>query len=576
MTPWYVRYFTPDYWDFTRYEYTAARTASEVDYLDAVLARAPGRRVLDLGCGTGRHAVALAGRGYRVTGVDVSESGLARAAASAGAAVDLHRADLLCDAWEPESPVDAVVCVQGFAWGTDADQLRLLRRIRRMLVPGGLLVLDMSNATPILARFQADAEFGADGVRWAMHRAYDPVTGHNVGEMRVTRADGTVAVLPHDIRLYQPPEVGRMLAEAGFVVQQVDAEFVVGSPVLPSSRYVQFVARAGPVPAVASHRVPVPAGLLDLRWAPDEIELVRSAVDGAFAVVPPEVARDYALQDPYGAARLGPAVTAYHGCAVDRLVTGAGVTGLLGDLARLAAGGTVLVEPLGHPELPARGVALSVGPVTPASIAAVRPALVLLDRPGVAGDVLPLPAVRELARAAAGVGALLVLDETCASYLGPGSSAVPLTIDEPALVVLRSLSKGWCCGGLRVGYAVSSAGIDLRPVVTPLACSAAAVAVAAELLRRGDGLRPLRDRVGVVKPELVDRLRGAGFVVRSGDPRLPWVLVERGDLARHGLAGRVLSTVEGSPAGSTRVSVPLSPARLTALRAALPVPAVVR
>jgi histidinol-phosphate/aromatic aminotransferase/cobyric acid decarboxylase-like protein/SAM-dependent methyltransferase len=577
VTPWYVDYFTADYWDFTEHEYGPDRTASEVDYLAAVLAGAPGRRVLDLGCGTGRHAVPLARRGFAVTGLDVSGAALERARA-AGPGIPFHRADLLLDpAWPGPSEVDAVVCVQGFAWGTDADQLRLLRRVRSVLAPGGLLVLDVSNATPILAGFRARDEFEAGGTRWEFRRDYDPLTGHNRGDIRVTRPDGRVAVLPHDVRLYQPPEVARLLAEAGFVVERVDAEFRAGSAVLPGSRYVQFVARAGPRPAVDSHRAPVPAGVLDLRWAPDEVELVRPALAAAWAEVPDpaEVARDYAVTDPYGSQRLAAAVSAYHGCPVpaDRIVAGAGTTGLLRDLARLAAGGCVLAERLAHPELPSAGVRLVVDRVTPETVLARRPAVVLLDRPGVAGEVRPLGEVRELARAAAAVGARLVLDETCAAYLGPGESAVPLALAEPALVVLRSLSKGWCSGGLRAGYAV---GPGLRPVVTPLACSALSVAVAARLLARGDVFAPLRDRVAAAKPDLVNRLRAAGFSVRPGDPRLPWVLASRGDLPAHGVAGRELSTVDGRPAGWTRVSVPLTAARSAELRARLPLPVSVR
>lgn len=47
-------------------------TLAEVDFLVEALAIAPGQRVLDMGCGTGRHAIELARRGFSVTGVDIS------------------------------------------------------------------------------------------------------------------------------------------------------------------------------------------------------------------------------------------------------------------------------------------------------------------------------------------------------------------------------------------------------------------------------------------------------------------------------------------------------------------------
>jgi 2-polyprenyl-3-methyl-5-hydroxy-6-metoxy-1,4-benzoquinol methylase len=85
--PWYEDYFTADYWSYADAEYTAERTAAEVSYLAQVLQRhAPSRRVLDLACGVGRHAIGLARLGFEVTGVDVSQYALDRAARAASEA----------------------------------------------------------------------------------------------------------------------------------------------------------------------------------------------------------------------------------------------------------------------------------------------------------------------------------------------------------------------------------------------------------------------------------------------------------------------------------------------------------
>jgi len=67
---WY-RYFQAAAGTYDDEVFTGA-TEDEVRELSALLELRPGQRLLDLGCGTGRHAVPLAGRGLAVTGVDLS------------------------------------------------------------------------------------------------------------------------------------------------------------------------------------------------------------------------------------------------------------------------------------------------------------------------------------------------------------------------------------------------------------------------------------------------------------------------------------------------------------------------
>ncbi|GAA4505791.1 aminotransferase class I/II-fold pyridoxal phosphate-dependent enzyme [Nonomuraea ferruginea] len=567
MTRWYAEYFTADYWSFARHEYTRERTAAETAYLLQVLGEhAPGRRLLDLGCGTGRHAVELARHGYRVTGVDVCAWALEQArsaAAREGVRVGLIEGDLLERVELPEA--DAAICVQAFGWGRDDEQLALLRRVRERLVPGGLLVLDHSNVAAILSRYRARDRFEAAGDTFDFLRSYDPLDGRSRGELRVAHADGRVAVLRDDVRLYLPSEVVSLVRAAGFELVRADAGFTAGAAVQPETRYVQILAVAAPRPrpAVLGHRGR--GAEVDLRWAPDEIDFVRDAIDDAWAAVgdPREPARAYSLDDPYGSGSAAPVLARHFGVPLDpgQVVTGAGTTGLL---HALAGPGRLLHTAHAHPDLPAwsaqRGAELRV--FTPGQdVAGERPTTVLLERPGVRGDVLPLEQVAELAEAAAAAGGMLVVDEACANYLGPRASAVPLTTRVPGLVVLRSLSKGYCCGGLRAGFAMCSPDVAgaVRQAVPPLGTSALSLEVALRLLDQGDVLAPLRQAVAAAKPELVEMLSGLGCRVERGHPALPWVVTE--DELPPWLAGRRLP-------GLTRVSVPLSAVRRAALRRA--------
>jgi ubiquinone/menaquinone biosynthesis C-methylase UbiE len=93
-------------------------TVAEVDFLIERLLIPPGAAILDVGCGTGRHAVELARRGYRVTGVDISSGMLEQARQAAGAAnvnISWHHVDAA--SFSPDKRFNAVICLCEGAFG---------------------------------------------------------------------------------------------------------------------------------------------------------------------------------------------------------------------------------------------------------------------------------------------------------------------------------------------------------------------------------------------------------------------------------------------------------------------------
>lgn len=135
-------------------------TDEEVVFLTDLLDLEPGTRVLDVGCGTGRHTVPLAALGAEVTGVDQSPAMLERAAVraeAAGVPVTLVEGDAR-ELPEDLGPFDVALCLCEGAFCLVADGVApldhdraVLASIARSLRPGGRLALTGLHAAPMLA-----------------------------------------------------------------------------------------------------------------------------------------------------------------------------------------------------------------------------------------------------------------------------------------------------------------------------------------------------------------------------------------------------------------------------------------
>jgi cyclopropane fatty-acyl-phospholipid synthase-like methyltransferase len=188
-------------------------TQEEIEFLIAELGIGPGARILDVGCGTGRHAVELARRGYLMTGIDISEGMLreaARAAEEAGVSVELIQAD--ASRFSTDMSFDAAICLceGGFGLlGSGDDPLEhdqaILANVFGALKPGGLFVLTVLSALSMMRR--CTPEQIADG-------CFDPQT-LSVRE-KVPAGDREVEVRE---RGFTVPELRLMLLLAGFEVE---------------------------------------------------------------------------------------------------------------------------------------------------------------------------------------------------------------------------------------------------------------------------------------------------------------------------------------------------------------------
>jgi SAM-dependent methyltransferase len=181
----------------------------------------PGARILDAGCGNGRHAIPLARSGYRVVAVDSSRSLLAAARRTACGAAQprLVRGSYARLPVAPGS-FDAVICL-GTALGYtgEAADRAALREFRRVLAPGGRLVIETMHLGEIGSRVGAHEERAlASGDVLRFERRFDRTRRLLHETQRLKDGSGDGARRSYELRVYSEDELRRMLERAGFAV----------------------------------------------------------------------------------------------------------------------------------------------------------------------------------------------------------------------------------------------------------------------------------------------------------------------------------------------------------------------
>ncbi|HVZ41644.1 MAG TPA: class I SAM-dependent methyltransferase [Candidatus Kapabacteria bacterium] len=171
---------------------------------------------LDLACGPGRHAVALAERGLLVTAVDLSPTLLAYARAEAdaeGLSIRFVRSDMRAIAFESEFDL-ALQLFTSFGYFDDhADDALVLRRVRNSLLPGGFYALDLINEQQLRATLVAQSTKEVDGVTIREERRI--ANGRVEKRMTIPVSGGTTREFTESVRLYSPDEIEGMLFDAG-------------------------------------------------------------------------------------------------------------------------------------------------------------------------------------------------------------------------------------------------------------------------------------------------------------------------------------------------------------------------
>ena len=217
MKRWYEELFE-NYGEGYDREIFTKGTTGEVDFIEEEIGRDKSKRILDVGCGTGRHSIELAKRGYKVTGLDLSEAQLARArakAAEAGVDVDFIRADARDFRFDDPFDFVMMICEGAFPlMETDEMNFRILESIARALKPGGKLILTTLSA--LYPLFHSVKDFlNANGQR-TDGNTFDLMTFREHSTLALTDDEGKSKNLVCDERYYIPSEITWLLKSLSF------------------------------------------------------------------------------------------------------------------------------------------------------------------------------------------------------------------------------------------------------------------------------------------------------------------------------------------------------------------------
>ncbi|MDD3824946.1 MAG: methyltransferase domain-containing protein [Anaerolineae bacterium] len=244
---WWETYFGDLYLRLFATKVTPEGTDQEVAGVLALLDPRPGARILDLGCGQGRHAVILARLGYSVAGLDRSAVLLGRAREAAREATD-KAAWVLGDMRFLPFGQEFDACVSlftSFGYFDEAENEGVLRQICGILRPGGALFLDLPNrdrqAHGGELRPASSQRYGEATILEETH--FDPVTSRCTTTYTWLE-DGRAESITHSVRHYAAPEITAMLRRADLEPLALYGD-VDGSPYTAGSKRLIVVARKG-------------------------------------------------------------------------------------------------------------------------------------------------------------------------------------------------------------------------------------------------------------------------------------------------------------------------------------------
>lgn len=215
---WYKEWFDSD--NYLKVYSHRDETEAErlVDLIGNNINFGAGSKVLDMACGSGRHAIIFASKGYEVTAIDLSKNLIAAADANAKAQnviIEFVNSDIL--EFSSNSKFDlAVNLFTSFGYFDDEeDNFKVILKAFDILEAGGFFVIDYFNKNDLLKNLIPTSVFSDNGSRITQNRFID---ANRVRKNIIIENDGKIDEFYESVRLYSHDEMLSFLERVGFKI----------------------------------------------------------------------------------------------------------------------------------------------------------------------------------------------------------------------------------------------------------------------------------------------------------------------------------------------------------------------
>ena len=189
----------------------------------------PQSSVLDMACGAGRHAIAFAKKGFKVTAVDLSQRLLAEAkknSIEAGVNIDYVLSDILDYNSEQQFNLIVNLFTSIGYFEKDDENFAVVKKAYSLLKKEGYFVLDYFNKDFLLKNLVPTSIISENGLKITQNRS---ILGNRVVKKITIEKDGSIDEFYESVRLYSYEEMSRMLIQTGFDIKIEMGDFLGNS-----------------------------------------------------------------------------------------------------------------------------------------------------------------------------------------------------------------------------------------------------------------------------------------------------------------------------------------------------------